>query len=187
MDYRALLLLAFSLSMDAFAVSICNGLAITHVKVRHAVAFGLVFGGMQAVMPVLGYFLGATFSGYVQGIGSWIAFALLAFIGGKMIFETLRPEKDETVSKGDAISIGRLLLLGVATSIDALAAGVSIALTGGDIWVSAWIIGVVTFVMSFIGVLAGKRIGARFEKYAGRVGGVVLIGIGVKILLQHLL
>ncbi|MCL2783024.1 MAG: manganese efflux pump MntP family protein [Propionibacteriaceae bacterium] len=187
MDHGALLLLAVSLAMDAFAVSICNGMAIERVKVGHAVAFGAVFGGFQAAMPIVGFFVGSTFSGYVQGVGSWIAFGLLAFIGGKMLLETYRPEKDETVGAGQIVSLGRLLVLGLATSIDALAAGVSIALTGWSIWVSAWVIGAVTFVLSFIGVLAGKRLGERFEKNAGRLGGVVLVGIGVKILVQHLL
>jgi len=187
MEYGTLLLLAVSLAMDAFAVSICNGMTIERVKVSHGLVFGAVFGGFQAVMPLIGYFLSTTFSGYLQSLGSWIAFGLLAFIGGKMILETFRPENAQTIIDGRSIPFGRLMLLGLATSIDSLAAGVSIELAGWNIWISICLIGLVTFGFSFIGVLAGKRLGNRFEKNAGRLGGIVLIGIGIKILVQHLI
>jgi len=187
MDYFALILVALGLSMDAFAVAICNGIAIKDVKVRHAAVFGLMFGGMQAIMPIIGFFMGGLFSGYIESIAYWVAFALLALIGGKMLAETFRAEEsDEPAASRQFISFGALFVLGIATSIDALAVGINIALIDWNIWISALTIGVVTFVLSFVGVFAGKRLGMSFRKNAGRLGGIVLIAIGVKILLEHL-
>ena len=190
MDYISLFLIAVSLAMDAFAVSVCNGITMQSVKLRHACAYGAMFGGLQFLMPVIGYLLGSTFSIYIESIDHWIAFALLAVIGGKMIADTFRKEKADTSDADDAdaaaISLGKLFALGIATSIDALAVGISIALTGWDIWISSLVIGAVAFVLSFIGVLAGKKLGAHFQKNAGRLGGIILIGIGLKIVLEHL-
>ena len=188
MDYASLFLVAVSLAMDAFAVSIGNGMTIKNVRAGHALAFGAMFGGLQFLMPLVGFFLGSSFSGYIESIDHWVAFALLALIGGKMLFETFRADAaGAPAADGLAPSLGKLFLLGIATSIDALAVGISIALTGWNIWVSAVVIGVVAFVLSFAGVMAGKSLGKRFQKNAGRLGGIVLIGIGVKILLEHLL
>jgi len=188
MDYISILLIAISLAMDAFAVSICNGIVIKNVRLTHAAAFGFMFGGLQFVMPLAGYFLGSSFSIYIESFDHWIAFGLLSFIGGKMIVETFHPgETGKSIAFEHSISFGKLFALGIATSIDALAVGISIALTGWNIWISALIIGVVAFALSFIGVLAGKKLGRRFQKNAGRLGGVVLIIIGVKILIEHLL
>ncbi|MCL1979198.1 MAG: manganese efflux pump MntP family protein [Methanomassiliicoccaceae archaeon] len=187
MDYVALILIAFGLAADAFAVAISNGMTIQKVRIGHAMAFGLMFGGMQAIMPILGFFLGSVFGGYIESYAYWVAFALLALIGSKMLAETFRAEKeDEPDTNGLFISLGALFILGVATSIDAFAVGVNIALTGWNIWISAFTIGVVTFALSFVGVYAGKRLGMRFQKNAVRLGGIVLIGIGVKILVEHL-
>jgi putative Mn2+ efflux pump MntP len=225
MDFIALILIAVGLAMDAFAVAITGGIAIPEVRPRHAAEFGLMFGGMQFAMPVAGFFLGSLFSAYIEGVGHWIAFALLAFIGGKMLIDTFRDGKADVpvpagkpartalagkstvptlagksavpapagktariaLAAGRAIPLGRLFLLGIATSIDALAVGVSIAMTGWDIWVSALVIGVVAFALSYAGVMVGKRLGLRLQKYAGILGGIVLIAIGAKILLEHLM
>jgi len=188
MDYFALIMIAVGLAMDAFAVSIGNGISIRDVNLRHALAFGFMFGGMQMLMPIVGFFMGSSFSVYIENIDHWVAFALLAFIGGKMFFETFRAEKKAGASTGgEAPSLGKLFLLGIATSIDALVVGISIALTGWNIWISSLVIGIIAFAFSFVGILAGKRIGARFQKNAGRLGGLVLIGIGIKILFEHLL
>ncbi|MCL1895980.1 MAG: manganese efflux pump MntP family protein [Clostridiales bacterium] len=188
MDYIALILIAVSLAMDAFAVAITGGITIKNVRPRHAAEFGLMFGGLQFAMPIAGFFLGSLFSAYIESIDHWIAFALLVFIGGKMLLDTFRGGKTVNPAvAGQTISPGRLFLLGIATSIDALAVGVSIALTGWDIWVSALVIGIVAFALSYAGVMAGKKLGLHLQKYAGRLGGLVLIVIGVKILLEHLL
>jgi putative Mn2+ efflux pump MntP len=187
MDYFALLLVAVSLSMDAFVVSISNGLAIKNVKTSHALAFGSMFGGLQFVMPIAGFLLGSSFSIYIVSFDHWIAFALLAFIGGKMFIDTIRAGKtEEHFTAEQTISFGKLFALGIATSIDALAVGISIALTGWNIWFSSMVIGIVAFIFSFIGVFAGKKLDKRFHKNAGIFGGIVLIGIGVKILIEHL-
>ncbi|MCL1798902.1 MAG: manganese efflux pump MntP family protein [Eggerthellaceae bacterium] len=188
MDYLALMLVAVSLAMDAFAVSIGNGMTMRGAGVRHALAFGLMFGGLQFLMPIAGYLLGSSFSASIGGIGPWVAFALLVLIGGKMLSESFRaPGEGPTAAGTEPPSLGRLFLLGIATSIDALAVGVSIALTGWNIWVSALVIGAVAFAFSFFGVVAGKKIGARFQRNASRLGGAILIGIGIKILVEHLL
>lgn len=186
MDYIALILVAISLSMDAFAVAICNGIAIKNVKIRHASVFGLVFGGSQLVMPIVGFFLGSSFSAYIENIDHWIAFALLAFIGGKMLIDSFRVRQKGLIAGEQALSFGKLCVLGVATSIDALAVGIGIALTGWNIWISSLTIGGVTFVIAFAGVMTGKRLGVRFQNIATRLGGVVLIGIAIKILVEHL-
>ncbi|MDR2714755.1 MAG: manganese efflux pump MntP family protein [Coriobacteriales bacterium] len=187
MDYLAVFLVALGLAMDAFAVSICNGIAIKNIRLKHALAFGLMFGGLQMFMPIIGFFLGSTFSSYIENVDHWVAFGLLGAIGGKMLIDTFRKGDEEAVANEQGITLGKLFVLGIATSIDALAVGISIALTGWNIWTSALVIGAVAFALSFFGVLAGKQLGVRFEKNAGRVGGIILIGIGIKILLEHLL
>jgi len=186
MDYFSLILVAIALAMDAFAVAICNGMTLKKVKIGHAMAFGLMFGGMQAVMPIIGFFLGSLFKDYIEFIDHWVAFALLTLIGGKMLAETFRAEKADDPVVEQMIPLGALFILGIATSIDALAIGVNISLIGWNIWISALTIGVITFGLSFAGVFAGKKLGTRFQKNAGRLGGIILIGIGVKILLDHL-
>ena len=188
MDYISLIFVAIALSMDAFAVAICNGVTIKDVKIRHAVAFGLMFGGMQAIMPIIGFFLGDLFSGYIESIAYWVAFVLLALIGGRMLVEAFRGKgAGETAANGQFISFWALFALGIATSIDALVVGINMALIDWNIWISALTIGVITFVLAFAGVFFGKKLGMHFQKYAGILGGVVLILIGVKILLEHLL
>lgn len=183
-----LLLIGIGLSMDAFAVSLCKGLGMKRLDLRHAVIIGVFFGGFQALMPVVGWALGKQFESYIISIDHWIAFALLAFIGGKMIFDAVRGDGyDELAGKSTGkLDYKELFMLAVATSIDALAVGITFAFLQVNIVGAVSIIGITTFVLSFAGVAIGHQFGARFEKTAGIIGGVVLILIGVRILLEHL-
>ena len=178
--------LALGLSMDAFAVSICKGLATESMRPRHMVIVGLWFGGSQALMPLVGYFLGAAFQKYITAVDHWVAFALLAIIGGRMVWGALRHGAGEEEDAPPDLSARRLCLLAIATSIDALAVGVSMAFMNVPVLLSAVVIGVVAFVLSLVGGLVGKRLGSLFQRRAELVGGLVLIAIGVKILIEHL-
>ena len=177
-----LFLVGLSLSMDAFAVSICKGLSVRKLSISHALICGIYFGGFQALMPVIGYFLGGTFSGLLQSIGYWLAFILLALVGANMVRESFGEEE----SLNDDFSPKAMLPLAVATSIDALAVGVAYAAVDVEIGPAAAIIGVTTFVCSAIGVKIGAVFGAKFSALAERAGGAVLILIGLKTLLQGL-
>ena len=178
-------LIAVSLALDAFAVSVSSGISIPGFGGRQAVKRGLGFGAFQFAMPLIGWVLGAGVSQYIQAVDHWVAFALLAAIGGKMAWEALRGgEEDEAPAD---LSARRLCLLAIATSIDALAVGVSMAFMRVDVLLSAAVIGVVAFVLSVVGSLAGRRLGRLFQRRAELAGGLVLIGIGVKILLEHLM
>jgi manganese efflux pump family protein len=186
------LLVALSLAMDAFAVSVSAGICIPDLKPRHGLRTALAFGSFQFLMPVLGWYLGGTFRALIQGFDHWIAFVLLVAVGGKMLLEARKmgsPEScpDEEKSAARILDLGGLLVLALATSIDALAVGLSYSIIGSPILLPATVIGIVTFALSFIGCEFGKRIGARFERWATLAGGLVLIGIGVKIALEHLL
>lgn len=175
--------------MDAFAVSIGKGLGMRALDMRKAAVIALFFGGFQALMPVIGYLLGAQFAHFVTSVAHWIAFALLAFIGGKMLWDALRGDGDDEADAADAadapLDMKELLLLAVATSIDALAVGVSFAFLNVDIASSAAIIGVTTFVISLAGVSIGHQFGSRWERPSSIAGGIILILIGVKIVLDH--
>lgn len=193
MGLAELVLLAVGLSMDAFAVSICKGLGMKKINLKVAVVLGLFFGGFQAGMPVIGWALGSQFMGIIGPIDHWIAFILLAFIGGKMLWEapTEDEDEDEDEDEGDGkdaekIDLGEYLILAIATSIDALAVGISFAALSVDIMPAVSLIGITTFIFSVAGVAIGHTFGARYEKPATIVGGVVLILIGFKILLEHL-
>ena len=182
-----LLLIAVGLSMDAFAVSICKGLGMKKVNLKVAFALALFFGGFQALMPLIGWALGSQFLWLISPIDHWIAFVLLAVIGGKMLWEAFHDEEGEDDGKpADKIDLGEFFILAVATSIDALAVGISFAALAVDIVPSILIIGVVTFCFTIAGVFVGNFFGSRYEKPASIVGGVVLILIGLKILLEHL-
>lgn len=182
-----LLLIAVGLSMDAFAVSICRGLGMRRLNLRTAAVLALFFGGFQALMPLAGWALGSQFMWLIEPVDHWVAFALLAFIGGKMLWEAFH-EEDEGCDCEDTsgIDLREFLVLAVATSIDALAAGISFAALSVDIVPTVALIGVITFVLSFAGVAVGHFFGARYEKPASVVGGAVLILIGLKVLLEHL-
>lgn len=195
MGLAELVLLAVGLSMDAFAVSICKGLGMKKINLKVAVVLGLFFGGFQAGMPVIGWALGSQFMGIIGPIDHWIAFILLAFIGGKMLWEAFTEDEDEgegeDEDEGDGknaekIELSEYLILAIATSIDALAVGISFAALSVDIVPAVSLIGVTTFIFSVAGVAIGHTFGARYEKPATIVGGIVLILIGLKILLEHL-
>lgn len=177
-----LFLIGIGLSMDAFAVSICKGLSVRRMRLSHALLCGIYFGGFQALMPTLGYFLGSSFSSIISRVGYWVAFILLALIGANMIRESF----GETETLDDDFGPRTLLPLAVATSIDALAVGVSFAALEVPILPAACLIGVTTFVCSALGVKIGAVFGARFRALAERAGGAVLILIGVKTLLSGL-
>lgn len=179
-------LIGVGLSMDAFAVSVCKGLAMRKVNNTHAFVIALFFGGFQALMPFVGWMCGRNFEKYITSVDHWIAFGLLAVIGGKMLYEALH-EEDEDVQAGDPkLDIKELVVLAVATSIDALAVGITFAFLSYPIYQSIALIGYTTFVISFAGVYIGNVFGSKYEKGAEIAGGVILILIGVKILLEHL-
>lgn len=187
MGIAELLLIAVGLSMDAFAVSICRGLGMRRLNLRTAAVLALFFGCFQALMPLVGWALGSQLMWFIAPVDHWVAFVLLAFIGGKMLWEAFH-EDDEGCGCEDtsAIDLREFLVLAVATSIDALAAGISFAALNVDIVASVSLIGVITFALSFVGVAVGHFFGARYERPASVVGGVVLILIGLKVLLEHL-
>lgn len=183
-----LVLIGVGLAMDAFAVSVCKGLSMKKVKARHAVVIALFFGGFQALMPVVGWALGIGFEKYITAFDHWIAFLLLLIIGGKMVMDVIRGEQGEEDDRNlpFKLDIKELFLLAIATSIDALAVGVTFAFLNYNILLAASIIGVVTFVIAFAGVYIGNVFGSRWEKGATLAGGIILILIGTKILLEHL-
>ena len=184
-----LLLTGVGLAMDAFAVSVCKGLSMKKIRYGPAVVIALFFGGFQALMPFLGWALGTQFKDYIISIDHWIAFVLLAIIGGKMLKEAFSSDKEEVAQEceqGERMNYKELFLLAIATSIDALAVGVTFAFLNVNIYLAIAIIGVVTFLLAFAGVVIGNIFGSRFEKGAQIAGGAILIGIGLKILLEHL-
>ena len=194
MGFLELFLLAIGLSMDAFAVSVCKGLAMQKVTFRNAAICGVWFGGFQALMPFIGYLLGSGFEKYINAVASWIAFVLLALIGGNMIREALSKD-DEEEDTSAALDVKTMFLMAVATSIDALAVGITFACVPVEIiaasplvntLLAVCLIGATTFVLSCAGVKAGSVFGSRYKSKAEFVGGTILILIGVKILLEHL-
>ena len=185
MSLIEILLIAVGLAMDAFAVSVTSGITLKQCSVRNALKIALSFGIFQAVMPVIGWLAGLTLNTTIRKVDHWIAFGLLVFIGVKMIVESGRPNSAKC--RSNPLKFGTLMLLSVATSIDALAVGFSLGLLQVTLWLPVLIIGSVTFCMSFGGVYVGDRIGHFFEKAAERIGGTVLIGLGIKIFLEHLI
>ena len=178
-----LFLIAVGLSMDAFAVAVCKGLSMKRIDKKYTLLIALFFGGFQALMPLLGYFLGSQFSFYIEKIDHWVVFLLLALIGGNMIKESREAAEEETYR---GIDYKELLLLAVATSIDALAVGITFAFLRVEIVPAVLLIGCTTFVLSLFGVVVGNLFGARYKSRAELTGGIILILIGVKILLEHL-
>lgn len=183
-----LFLLAVGLSMDAFAVSICKGLGMRRVNKKQAVIIGLFFGGFQALMPFIGWVLGSQFEKYITNIDHWIAFLLLGFIGGKMIVEAVKPaEENDEIQELDApLNIKEMFILAVATSIDALAVGITFAFLSYPIVEAISIIGVVTFIICIIGVYVGNFFGSKYKNKAELAGGLILVILGMRILLSHL-
>ena len=187
MGIGELLLLAVGLSMDAFAVSVCKGLAMKKATVRAQVTCGAWFGGFQGLMPLIGFLLGTMFAEAIQFIDHWIAFGLLALIGINMLREAFSKECDCCCGEDADLSVKTMFVMAVATSIDALAVGISLAMAGNvNIWLAALLIGICTCGFSAAGVKIGNIFGARFEKKAQLAGGLILILLGLKILLEHL-
>lgn len=184
MSFVELFLIAVGLSMDAFAVSVCKGLSTYKLKPVHYLCVGLWFGGFQALMPTVGWLLGSAFEKYITAVDHWVAFVLLVLIGGNMIREGLSKEEEEA---DDSFAFKAMLLLAVATSIDALAVGISFAvLPDVNIGAAVALIGATTFILSAVGLKIGNVFGARFKNKAEIAGGVILVLIGLKILLEHL-
>lgn len=182
-----LLLMGVGLAMDAFAVAICKGLAMRKVNKKQAVVIGLFFGGFQALMPFIGWLLGSQFESYITSIDHWIAFILLGFIGGKMIVEALKPEETVEIKEMDApLDLKEMFLLAVATSIDALAVGITFAFLDYPIVEAISIIGITTFCISVGGVYVGNFFGNKYKNKAEFAGGLILVIIGLRILFSHL-
>ena len=183
-----LFLMGVGLSMDAFAVSICKGLGMRKANKKQALVIGLFFGGFQALMPFVGWLLGSQFEKYITSIDHWIAFILLGIIGGKMIVESVKPDKeDDEVKEMDApLDLKEMFVLAVATSIDALAVGITFAFLDYPIVEAITVIGITNFFISIGGVYVGNFFGNKYEKKAEFVGGLILVLLGVRILLTHL-
>ena len=175
-------LIAVSLAMDAFAVAVSSGVILKQMKLKHAMRIASFFGFFQALMPVIGWISGRTFYKYICSCEHWIAFVLLSAVGGKMIYEALQSDKEANF---DPLNVYVLFMLAIATSIDALAAGVTFSFLNIDIWQSVFLIGTITFIISLIGTQIGKTFGHLFENQLEILGGIILIGIGIKILIQH--
>ena len=185
MGFGELLLLAVGVSMDAFAVSVCKGLAMKRVTLKAGMTCGVWFGGFQALMPLIGFFLGSLFAQAIEVIDHWVAFGLLAIIGGNMLKEAF--SKGEEEEHGADLSFKTMFVMAVATSIDALAIGISLAMAGNvNIVAAVSFIGITTCLLSALGVKIGNLFGSRFEKKAEAAGGLILIALGLKILLEHL-
>lgn len=183
MGVLELLLLSIGLAMDAFAVSICKGISMRKMNWKKAIIIGLYFGGFQALMPTLGYFLGTAFQSLITSVDHWIAFVLLGIIGGEMIKESFEIDSE---NQNDDVSFKTMVILAIATSIDALAVGITFAFLNVNLGLAVNLIGIITFILAVAGTKIGNRFGDKYEKKAEFVGGVILILLGVKILLEHL-
>lgn len=184
MDLVTIVLISIGLAMDAFAVSVCKGLSMKKLEIKKALIIGFYFGLFQGVMPAIGFLLGVNFSSLVEAVDHWIAFILLSFIGGKMIKEALSKEQS---SCDDDVSFKKMVVLAIATSIDALAVGITFAFLKSEyVLLSFLLIGIITFILSVIGVKIGNVFGDKYEKKAEFAGGLILILLGFKILLEHL-
>jgi len=185
MSIFEVIIIAIGLSMDAFAVSITLGLSAKEVRIKECLIPGLYFGIFQALMPLVGFFAGINFSDKIQNFEHWVAFIILGFIGGKMIKDSFSKDKEETPA--NPFHFVKMLVLAIATSIDALAVGITFAFFKLNIFLAVSIIGSITLVISMLGVIIGKTVGNRFKSKAELIGGLVLVGIGAKILIEHLL
>jgi putative Mn2+ efflux pump MntP len=183
MGMPVILFIALGLAMDAFTVAVASGLALEPLRARKALKIALFFGGFQALMPLLGWLAGLGLEELISGLDHWVAFGLLGFIGCRMIYGAIRATPRRAA---DPLNLPTLLGLSIATSIDALAVGLSFAFLRASILTPAIVIGAVTFLLAFLGVFLGHRLGRLFEREAEALGGLILIGIGLKILLEHL-
>lgn len=190
MNFLEIILIAIGLAMDAFAVSVANGVILKEINKRNILMFGIYFGTFQFAMPLIGWLIGMTFADYLVTIDHWVAFVLLSYIGGNMIIESFKREDKNYIVKTDKeiLRWQNMTILAIATSIDAMAVGVSLAVvSSGNILFSSIVIGIVAFILSSIGVLLGKKLGNIFKKSAEIIGGSILIMIGIKTLLEHIL
>lgn len=183
MELLEILLIAIGLAMDAFAVSVCKGLSMKKMNWKKALIIGGYFGFFQALMPIIGYFLGSTFENLVTKIDHWIAFGLLVLIGTNMLKEAFANDEE---NYNDDVNFKTMIVLAVATSIDALAVGITFAFLQANILISAIVIGIITFLISVVGVKIGNKFGDKYERKAETVGGLILIFMGIKILFEHL-
>lgn len=186
MGFFEIFMIGVGLSMDAFAASVCKGLNMRRMNIKNMLVIGLFFGGFQALMPVVGWVLGKQFENYITSVDHWVAFALLVFVGGKMIYDVFEDKgEDDYGEKTDRVDVKEIFTLAIATSIDALAVGISFAFLQVDIVKAASVIGITTFLLSAVGVAVGNIFGAKYEKKATLAGGIILVLIGLKILLEH--
>ena len=184
-QFISVIILGVGLAMDAFAVSICKGLSVGQVRVKHMLCAGAWFGVFQAAMPLLGFFLGASFHRYIEKADHWVAFVLLVILGISMLREAFAKNEDKPTDA--SFGVRTMLLMAVATSIDALAVGIALAMEDDvNVWIAVAVIGVITFILSAAGVKLGSVFGKKYEKKARIAGGVILILIGLKVLLEHL-
>lgn len=178
-----LLLLSVGLAMDAFAVAICKGISMKKMNWKKAIIIGIYFGGFQALMPTIGYFLGTFFQNLITSIDHWIAFILLGIIGGEMIKESF---EEDSENRNDDVSIKTMLVLSIATSIDALAIGITFAFLKVNLPLAVSLIGIITFILAIVGTKIGNRFGDKYESKAELTGGIILVLLGIKILLEHM-
>lgn len=181
MSFIEILLIAIGLAMDSFAVSVCKGLSVKNIRLKDVISIALGFGIFQALMPIIGFFLGKTFHGIIESVDHWVAFILLSIIGGNMIRESF----DGGEKLDDKIDFKEIILLSIATSIDALAVGLTFAFFEVNLISAVSVIGIIAFCLSFIGVYIGKKFGDKFESKAELTGGGILVLIGLKILFEH--
>lgn len=186
MEFYEYLIIAVTMAMDAFAVSVCKGVATKEKYLKTGLVCGSWFGGFQALMPLLGWAFGVLFTKLVdiESISGYIAFALLAFLGGKMVVESFEHDECDCCNKNSSLAFRTMFVFAIATSIDALAIGVTISLLDANIWLAITLIGVVTFIFSFIGSIIGAKIGSKFEKKAELAGGIILVLLAIKFLVE---
>ncbi len=182
MNIGEIIFLAIGLAMDALAVSVCKGMSVKKISISHALKCGIYFGGFQALMPVIGFFIGSSFSSFIGSFDHWVIFGILAGLGINMIVGAFKEEKEHN----DDFSHKTMLLLAIATSIDALAIGVSFSLARTNVWIGALMIGIITFVITAFGTIAGHKLGNVLAGKAELIGGGILIAVGVRILVSHL-
>lgn len=187
MNILTVIVIALGLAMDAFAVSVATGAAQKQLKVQHALRMAFFFGAFQAFMPLIGYLAGLSFKDAIEPIDHWIAFGLLAAIGSKMIYESFKLKGQQEQSSVDPANIMVVLVLAIATSIDALAVGITLTLVTEHVAAAVIVIGVITFILSYLGCWLGTKVGHIFENKIEIIGGFILIAIGIKILLQHIM
>lgn len=181
-----IILIAFSLAMDSFAVSLSNGLLLKEIKIKNGLKVGLFFGFFQFIMTIIGYFFGNFLGKPFFVFNYWICFIFLVLIGSKMIIESFKKENTNIRDTKNILSVQNLTILAIATSIDALAVGISFSILKVDILISSIIIGIIAFLLSFLGIIIGKKIGGNFSKNAEKIGGIILIIIGIKIIIEYL-